>query len=190
MNTPETRLMKSPTWCQANVAFPDWERAETAAVARLAPLLRAAEDEGTLTAWFIIRKRPCWRVRYLPTPGAHDHIGRGRDALIAEGTITAWTEIIYEPEAHAFGGTEAMASAHRLFHRDSRSVIDSLRNNAGIHRRETSLMLCSLMLRSASWTGTSRATSGRESAPTERGLRVPNGATAGACSPPYVGWSP
>lgn len=149
MNTPETRLMKSPTWCQTNVAFPDWERAETAAVARLAPLLRAAEDEGTLTAWFIIRKRPCWRLRYLPTPGAHDHIGRGRDALIAEGTITAWTEIIYEPEAHAFGGTEAMASAHRLFHRDSRSVIDSLRNNAGIHRRETSLMLCSLMLRSA-----------------------------------------
>ena len=35
MNTPETRLMNSPTWCQANVAFPDWESAETIALARL-----------------------------------------------------------------------------------------------------------------------------------------------------------
>lgn len=141
--------MNSPTWCQANVAFPDWERAEPIGLARLAPLLRAAEDQGTLTAWFIIRKRPCWRVRYLPVVDGHDGIGRVLDALIAEGDITAWTEIIYEPEVHAFGGVEAMASAHRLFHRDSRSIIDVLQSDAGRHRRETSLMLCSLLMRSA-----------------------------------------
>lgn len=141
--------MNSPTWCQANVVFPDWENAETIALARLAPLLCAAEDEGALTAWFIIRKRPCWRVRYLPTAGSQDRIGQGLDFLIAEGSITAWTEIIYEPELHAFGGAESMASAHRLFHRDSRSLIDFLQSEAGKHRRETSLLLCSLMMRSA-----------------------------------------
>jgi thiopeptide-type bacteriocin biosynthesis protein len=141
--------MKPPTWCQANVAFPDWERAEPIALARLGPLLRAAEDEGALTAWFIIRKRPCWRVRYQPVVGGQDHIGQRLDALIADGDITAWTEIIYEPEVHAFGGTEAMESAHRLFHRDSRSLLDFLQSDAGRHRRETSLMLCSILMRSA-----------------------------------------
>jgi thiopeptide-type bacteriocin biosynthesis domain len=149
VNITESRLMNSATWCQANVAFPDWERAEPIALARLAPLLHAAEDEGALTAWFIIRKRPCWRVRYLPVVGGQDHIGHGLDALIAEGEITAWTEIIYEPEVHAFGGAEAMASAHRFFHRDSRCLIGVLQSDAGRHRRETSLMLCSLLMRSA-----------------------------------------
>jgi thiopeptide-type bacteriocin biosynthesis protein len=141
--------MNSPTWCQANVAFPDWERAETVALAQLAPLLRTAEDEGALTAWFLVRKRPCWRVRYLPAADAQDRIGQGLDALIADGYIRGWTEIVYEPEVHAFGGAEAMASAHHLFHRDSRSLIDHLQGDAGRHRRETSLMLCSLLMRSA-----------------------------------------
>ncbi|MFF3157963.1 thiopeptide-type bacteriocin biosynthesis protein [Streptomyces sp. NPDC057910] len=141
--------MNSTTWCQANVAFPDWARAEIIALAQLAPLLRAAEDEGTLTAWFLIRKRPCWRLRYLPTADAQTRIGQGLDALIADGCIKGWTEIVYEPEVHAFGGTEGMASAHRLFHRDSRSLIDHLQGDAGRFRRETSLMLCSLLMRSA-----------------------------------------
>ncbi|MFC7908344.1 thiopeptide-type bacteriocin biosynthesis protein [Streptomyces nigra] len=141
--------MNSPTWRQANVAFQYWERAETDALTHLAPLLRDAEDEGVLTAWFIIRKHPCWRVRYLPAAGGQDCIGQGLDALTATGIITGWTEIIYEPEVHAFGGTEAMASAHRLFHRDSRSLLNHLQGDACGHRRETSLMLCSLLMRSA-----------------------------------------
>ncbi|MGW0708181.1 thiopeptide-type bacteriocin biosynthesis protein [Streptomyces sp. NPDC002643] len=141
--------MNSPTWCQANVTFLDWERAETIALAHLAPLLHAAEDEGAVTAWFIIRKRPCWRVRYLPAADGRDHIGRGLDMLVAQGHIKVWAEIIYEPEIHAFGGTEAMASAHLLFQRDSRSLMGFLQSDAGRHRRETSLMLCSLMMRSA-----------------------------------------
>ncbi|WP_046501520.1 thiopeptide-type bacteriocin biosynthesis protein [Streptomyces odonnellii] len=141
--------MNPPTWRQANVAFRNWERAEITALAKLAPLLRAAEDEGTLTAWFIVRKQPCWRVRYQPTADGHDHIGHGLDVLTAEGYVKGWTEIIYEPEVHAFGGAETMASAHRLFHYDSRSLVDFLQSGAGHHRRETSLMLCSLMMRSA-----------------------------------------
>jgi thiopeptide-type bacteriocin biosynthesis protein len=141
--------MNPPTWRQANVAFPDWKRAQAVALAQLAPLLRAAEDEGALTAWFVVRKRPCWRMRYLPATDAQDLICHGLDALTAAGHITGWTEIIYEPEVHAFGGAEAMASAHRLFHRDSRSLIDHLQGIAGTHPREISLMLCSLLMRSA-----------------------------------------
>lgn len=141
--------MNSPTWCQANVVFPDWGHAESVALAHLAPLVRTVEDEGGLAAWFVIRKRPCWRVRYVAAANASDRIGQGLDALIAAGHISGWTEIIYEPEVHAFGGSEAMASAHRLFHRDSRHLIDHLPGDAGGHRRETSLMLCSLLMRSA-----------------------------------------
>ncbi|MBT2405595.1 MULTISPECIES: thiopeptide-type bacteriocin biosynthesis protein [unclassified Streptomyces] len=141
--------MNPSTWCQVNVAFRDWERAEITALTRLAPLLRAAESDGALNMWFIVRKHPCWRVRYQLAADGQDRISQGLDSLMAEGYIKGWTEIIYEPEVHAFGGTEAMASAHRLFHRDSRSIIDFLQSEAGKHRRETSLMLCSLMMRSA-----------------------------------------
>ncbi|MEU7183248.1 MULTISPECIES: thiopeptide-type bacteriocin biosynthesis protein [Streptomyces] len=141
--------MKLPTWRQANVAFQNWERAEIVGLAQLAPLLSAAEDEGALTAWFLVRKRPCWRLRYLPATEGHDRIGQGLDALITDGAISGWTQIVYEPEIHAFGGAEAMASAHRLFHQDSRNLLNHLQGDAGNHRRETSLMLCSLLMRSA-----------------------------------------
>ncbi|MFG2950500.1 thiopeptide-type bacteriocin biosynthesis protein [Streptomyces adustus] len=141
--------MNAPAWHQANIAFPNWHRAETTALAHLAPLLRAAEDGQALAAWFVIRKRPCWRVRYQPSSNGHDPIRHGLDTLVAQGTVTAWTPIVYEPEVHAFGGVQAMAAAHRLFHRDSRHLVDFLASNAATHRRETSLMLCSLMMRSA-----------------------------------------
>ncbi|MEH0412215.1 thiopeptide-type bacteriocin biosynthesis protein [Streptomyces scabiei] len=141
--------MTLPAWRQANLVFPEWENAETIAVSRLAPILRVGEDEGALARWFIIRKHPCWRMRYLPAAGGAEHIAQGLDTLVAEGAITAWTEIVYEPEEHAFGGTEAMASAHRLFHHDSRSLLEHLQSKGGLHRRETSLMLCSILMRSA-----------------------------------------
>ncbi|MFC8450257.1 thiopeptide-type bacteriocin biosynthesis protein [Kitasatospora sp. NPDC057223] len=140
--------MSLPTWCQVNVKFPDWSRSETAALAHLAPLLRAAEGQGAITAWFVVRKDPCWRVRYLPAAGGQDRIGQGLDGLAAGGHVT-WTASIYEPEVHAFGGVEAMTGAHRLFHHDSRSLVDYLQGGAGEHRRELSLMLCSLLMRSA-----------------------------------------
>ncbi|MFE2585225.1 thiopeptide-type bacteriocin biosynthesis protein [Streptomyces sp. NPDC059378] len=141
--------MNPPAWRQANITFPDRQHAETTTLARLAPLLRTAEDDKAVAAWFFIRKHPCWRVRYLPATGGHDPLSRGLDALTAEGSITAWTKVFYEPEVHAFGGSPAMDSAHRFFHRDSRHIIDFLPGGAGRHRRETSLMLCSLMMRSA-----------------------------------------
>ncbi|MFE4665424.1 thiopeptide-type bacteriocin biosynthesis protein [Streptomyces sp. NPDC056716] len=84
-----------------------------------------------------------------PPPPGHDRLGQDLDALITGGAVTASAEIVYEPETHAFGGPGAMASAHRLFHRDSRNLTHFLRGYAGRHRRETSLMLCSLMMRSA-----------------------------------------
>lgn len=141
--------MTSPAWCQANIAFPAWQRSETLALAHLAPILRTAEDEGFLPVWFVVRKRPCWRVRYLPSDGGQGRIGQELDALTADRHIAGWTEVIYEPEVHAFGGAEAMECAHRLFHRDSRNLIDHLPGDSGIHRRETSLILCSLLMRSA-----------------------------------------
>lgn len=141
--------MTLPAWCQANVVFPDWDGAERVAVSRLAPVLRAAEDDGFLAGWFVIRKSPCWRVRYMPAIGGADRIGQGLDDLVAEGAITAWTEIVYEPEVYAFGGPEAMASAHRLFHHDSRSLLEHLQREDRLQRREISLMLCSLLMRFA-----------------------------------------
>ncbi|MEV7600942.1 thiopeptide-type bacteriocin biosynthesis protein [Kitasatospora sp. NPDC089797] len=138
--------MRPTPWRQANVAFLDWDRAETTALTHLAPLLHAAEDEGALAAWFVIRKRPCWRVRYQPGPGGHDRITRGLDELTSAGHIEGWTPSVYEPEVHAFGGTEAMDSAHRLFHRDSRGFLTA---EPRTHRGETSLILCNLLMHSA-----------------------------------------
>jgi thiopeptide-type bacteriocin biosynthesis protein len=141
--------MPPPTWRQVNVAFLDWERAEATAVADLAPLMEAAEDAGAITTWFFVRKRPCWRIRYAPVAGPQDAIDDRLDALVAAGSVARWTKSVYEPEVHAFGGTHAMDSAHRFFHQDSHNLLHFLRGDTARHRRETSLMLCSLMLRAA-----------------------------------------
>ncbi|WP_328973914.1 thiopeptide-type bacteriocin biosynthesis protein [Streptomyces sp. NBC_00239] len=140
--------MPAPTWHQANVAFADWSLAETSALTHLAPLLRAAEENGDLTTWFHIRKRPCWRIRYQTAEGRHDPIAPALEALAAEGHINGWMAVIYEPEVHAFGGPEGMDVAHRLFHRDSRDLVNYLLKEDD-RRREMSLLLCSLLMRSA-----------------------------------------
>ncbi|MEU9774822.1 thiopeptide-type bacteriocin biosynthesis protein [Streptomyces sp. NPDC047968] len=141
--------MTQPAWRQVNVAFPDWEHAEATAVNELAPLLRTAEAVGAITTWFIIRKVPCWRIRYIPVAGAQNPVDQRLDELISAGQLTGWTEITYEPEVHAFGGAQSMDAAHRFFHRDCRNLLDYLRGDAARHRRETSLMLFSLMMRAA-----------------------------------------
>lgn len=141
------------TWQQVNIAFPEWSTAEQTALTFLSPFLCTVEDEGVVDAWFLIRKHPCWRVRYLAAgTAATTRFGQELDALEAAGHITGWTTAIYEPEVHAFGGTEAMAAAHRLFHLDSRSLLAYLQGPdeaVGGHRREMSVMLCSILMRSA-----------------------------------------
>ncbi|MFF5106093.1 thiopeptide-type bacteriocin biosynthesis protein [Streptomyces sp. NPDC000134] len=141
--------MTPPPWRQVNVVFPDWERAEATAITELAPLLRSAEAVGAITTWFIIRKHPCWRIRYIPVTDAQSPVDQRLDELVSAGHTKGWTEIIYEPEVHAFGGAPSMNSAHRFFHRDSRDLLEFLRSDTARHRRETSLMLCSLMMRAA-----------------------------------------
>jgi thiopeptide-type bacteriocin biosynthesis protein len=135
------------SWRQANVLFPDWNKAEEVAAARIAPQI----DVGGLAPWWFMRKAPFWRIRYQPV--ARDtgaRIERHLDELAIEGHITGWVKVIYEPEVHAFGGAEAMAAAHRLFHGDSRAILAYLREQPpGTHRREISLMLCSIMMRAA-----------------------------------------
>ncbi|WP_374778611.1 thiopeptide-type bacteriocin biosynthesis protein (plasmid) [Streptomyces sp. NBC_01310] len=140
--------MPLPTWRQANVAFTDWSLAETSALTHLAPLLRTAEDNGDITGWFHMRKRPCWRVRYQTAEGGHDPLAPVLDALAVQGHINGWVPVVYEPEVHAFGGPEGMDLAHRLFHQDSRNLAAYL-HREGNRRREISLLLCGLLLRSA-----------------------------------------
>ena len=135
-------------WHQVNVSFPDWDSAEQTAATRLAPRL---DGEAQVTAWWFIRKAPCWRVRYQASssgaqPGVERHLGE----LTAEGHLSGWTRVVYEPEFHAFGGPESMTAAHRLFHHDSRAILSYLHDQPeGTHRREISLLLCSVMLRAA-----------------------------------------
>jgi thiopeptide-type bacteriocin biosynthesis protein len=134
-------------WHQVNVAFPDWDRAEHTAADRIAPQLEA---DGPAAAWWFIRKTPCWRIRYQSGPGDQARIEHHLDELAAAGHITGWTSVVYEPEVIAFGGPEAMAIAHRLFHADSCGILTYLRDHPeGRHRREISLMLCSVMMRAS-----------------------------------------
>jgi thiopeptide-type bacteriocin biosynthesis protein len=158
----------SRSWRQVNIAFPDWHRAEQTALAHLTPVLYAAEDGGMLDAWFFIRKRPCWRVRYLPTARtqAQAHIEQRLDELASGRHIDDWTRAVYEPEMHAFGGADGMARAHRLFHHDTRGLLDHLQRGTenGGHRRELSVMLCSILMRAAAQDWYERkATSGHAS---------------------------
>jgi len=143
----------SRPWHQVNITFPDWDQAEPIVLAHLAPHLAVAEAERAVDDWFFIRKRPCWRIRYRPaTPATEDRTGQHLDELAASRPIIRWTAAVYEPEIHAFGGIRAMTAAHRLFHCDSRCLLAYLQGKDGAgtgHRREISLMLCSVLMRAA-----------------------------------------
>jgi len=146
--------MNSSPWRQANLAFPDWAEAERTAVIHLSPLLFAAESERLVASWFFIRKAPCWRVRYLPRDErAQACVLRHLSDLTRECQIDAVTEVVYEPETLAFGGDDGMATAHRLFHADSRHLFTYLADTAGRsgteHRRELSILLCTTLLRAS-----------------------------------------
>ncbi|QSB12857.1 thiopeptide-type bacteriocin biosynthesis protein [Natronosporangium hydrolyticum] len=147
--------MTPPLWRQFDIEFPDYSRAEPAAVTHLAPLLTTTEADGLIDGWWFIRKRPCWRMRYLPTdnpPTIQEHLRAALGRLQQAQHITRATEVIYEPETRAFGGPEAMAVAHQLWHRDSRNLLAHLAattDEPARHRRELPLLLYSTMLRAA-----------------------------------------
>lgn len=141
-------------WRQLWITFPDQSTAEHTVATHLGPRLHEAEAAGTISSWWFIRKHQ-WRLRLHPgrarPPGAmRTFLDHALDELRARQLITAWWETIYEPETHAFGGTQAMAVAHDLFHRDSRCILDHLaRPTPTTGRREVSILLCNLLMAGA-----------------------------------------
>ncbi|MFI1582997.1 thiopeptide-type bacteriocin biosynthesis protein [Embleya sp. NPDC020630] len=155
-----TAQADSRDWHQVHIEFADRDSAE-AALVRLGPLLRRAKANRILTAWWFTRKSPWWRFRLRTGPAAGTDpeawLGRVLDHLASRDLIVSRRMgVIYEPEALAFGGPEAMPAAHRLFHEDSRGILDFLERHKAtvpsdrmIGRREMSVMLCSALLRAA-----------------------------------------
>ncbi len=152
--TTDTCLDPSP-WHQINICFSTPPAGETALVTNFGPTLDTAYASGAITNWFFIRK-PWWKLRYLPADPAVDDI---LDDAITDarktGHINQAVHGIYEPETHAFGGEQAMAVAHQLFHADSHHIITNFGAqgdaalNPSSRRRELSLLLTTSMIRAA-----------------------------------------
>lgn len=137
---------------QVYLEFADWATAETTAAQQLRPLLHQAENDGNLAGWWFIRKHPCWRFRLHIQPGRQTEnvIGDVLDQLTAAGHLTRWWPGIYEPETTAFGGGPAMTTAHRLFHTDSRAILDlATHGDAPLGRPEMSVLLITTLLNAA-----------------------------------------
>lgn len=150
-------------WAQVSIRFASDEQAERETVTRLGPVLEQAESAGLIGSWFFIRK-PWWRFRYLPATSqsagpARQLIEDTAREMLNAGHSPEWAVNIYEPETRAFGGEAGMATAHELFHQDSRHVLTYLSppkptpadgqypHPAG--RRELSLLLCAAMMKAA-----------------------------------------
>ncbi|WP_433494907.1 thiopeptide-type bacteriocin biosynthesis protein [Micromonospora sp. CA-248089] len=137
--------MDHTPWHQINISYlgQTAREREQQAVTHLSRVLPAAETAGLTTSWWFIRKG-AWRIRYLLTnsPDGGDQARR----LLTEGVT--WTSDLYEPETHAFGGHDAMITAHTLFHHDSRHLLTYLHQHPTT-RREHSLILCSALMRAA-----------------------------------------
>ncbi|MEV6980952.1 thiopeptide-type bacteriocin biosynthesis protein [Sphaerisporangium sp. NPDC051017] len=138
--------MQPGQWRQANVSFADRHDAERLAVARIGPVLRDAEEHGLVSAWFFTRKEQ-WRFRWLPTsPAAADTV---LHALTEVGESMTWISVICEFEPVAFGGPAGMDAACKLFHADSRHLLRRLQTDPPLRQRETSILLCGVLLRGA-----------------------------------------
>ncbi|WP_415840757.1 thiopeptide-type bacteriocin biosynthesis protein, partial [Nocardiopsis rhodophaea] len=137
-------------WFQATVDFTDPTAAEHAGVHHLAPALNGL-------TWFLTRKS-AWRCRIHLPPHAEEHpaaqarVAKRLDELAATGTINGWKQSVYEPETRAFGGEEAMDSAHTLFCADTHHTLAFLAatETGRDRRREMSLLLCRTLMRAAS----------------------------------------
>jgi protein-L-isoaspartate(D-aspartate) O-methyltransferase len=138
---------KDSSWRQLNLTCTDWRTAEEIAVTALAPLLTTAQDAGTLSGWWFIRKDGTWRLRFrcsgqeLPR-----HLTESLHGVPGVQTVTA---AIYEPETTRFGGPEGMTTAHRLFAADSRYLLCHLSQDGPAFRREIPVILATRMLRAA-----------------------------------------
>ncbi len=156
----EAQAAARTSWYQVHIQFPRWDTAEQTAVTHLRPWLHRAQADGLISSWWYIRKPPRWRLRVAPgatatrtsMKSALDHV---LETLLSHHLITHWSPTIYEPETTVFGGPHAMDTAHRLFHADSSGILDYLarpdpaRPQRPIGRRELTLLLCSLLMRSA-----------------------------------------
>lgn len=142
--------MTALDWIQNNIEFPDRATAARVAARELRPALTAAQDSGNLHGWWFVRKQP-WRLRYRAADSAPAAITSLLSDLAARGQVISWATVIYEPETMAFGGTEAMAIAHDLFHHDSQHILARAAEVTApvLGQRETSALLCSVMLRAA-----------------------------------------
>lgn len=133
-------------WHQANVTFTDRDDAQRLAVTHIGPILRDAEEDRLVSAWFFIRKQQ-WRWRWLPTsPAAADTVLR---ALTGADPSMTWTMSVCEFESLAFGGPAGLDTACALFHADSHHLLDWLRTDRPLGQRETSALLSSALLRGA-----------------------------------------
>ncbi|TQN27811.1 thiopeptide-type bacteriocin biosynthesis protein [Haloactinospora alba] len=145
--------MPPDDWRQYLITFDTRQEAEDLAAQELRSALATLETEDAITRWFFTRKFPQWRVRYQPAPQCAQHpLDQALEEWKARGRITEWTRGIYEPEEYAFGGPTAMDTAHTLFWHDSRTILEHLSRipHGGTgQRRELSIMLCSLLMRSA-----------------------------------------
>jgi thiopeptide-type bacteriocin biosynthesis protein len=140
-------------WKQSTVWFSTAEAAERVAVADLGPLMSTTEDAGLITAWWFIRKRGR-KLRWLPAPGAADRanaaVATGLQALADRSAVTGCRQTCYEPETVALGGPAGLEIAHQLFHADSRQLLAYLAAPEPARlRRETTLLLCTALLRGA-----------------------------------------
>ncbi|MGW4952146.1 methyltransferase, FxLD system [Streptomyces parvulus] len=134
-------------WQQHNITFVDRESARRTIAERLGPALIAAEADGQLTGWWFMNKQP-WPLRYLadqPSPSVESLLSD----LIGDGVAVSCLPSIYEPETDAFGGPEAMDTAHELFHSDSRHLLTYQPSPMHLGRRETAVLLASAMMRGA-----------------------------------------
>ena len=127
--------MPETPWLQINISYPGDTRQqhERHALAHLGQVLPAAETAGLITSWWFIRKG-AWRIRFLPTDNQNSQ--RLAHKLLTDGV--SWTNDIYEPETHAFGGADTMTAAHTLFHHDSRHLLAYF--GTGQPRRRTFLL--------------------------------------------------
>lgn len=135
-------------WHYVQIALPETASLETGLLLTVRPLVEDLAHAGLTNGyWYMLKGSPRpqirlrFRVRTEHLLALEEQTTQRLETEVAEGRVSKWTQLLYEPEVALFGGQTGIDTAHAFFEADTRFFLSwlHLRSEGGAEAMELSL---------------------------------------------------